>query len=842
MKMHARAVLFAGGSLLSLGLSATYANAQTAETAPQTTSPPSSASTNEIVVTANKREQNLSEVGSSVSAVSGEALKVQNISNIADLAKVTPGLTFAPTPNATPVYTIRGVGFYDSSLASYPDVAVYMDQFPLALPVMSAQTGFDLQRVEVLKGPQGTLFGNNATGGAINFVANTPTPTLEGGATFSYGRFNTIEANGFISGPITDTLGGRIAVKAVNGDAWQKSYTRDDRNGRADTIAGRMILEFEPSSDFKASLNLNGWRDQSEPQAPQRIAFVPQNDVSGAPAIAPFTYADGPVPYPQATYPNAPHNARAADWSTDYRPRQDNRMLQGLFRMDYDFSGITVTSLTGYTDLKFDNTTEGGGTALRDLDLRSDSGHIKSFTQEVRIANDSHNALRWVVGANYERTKVNEVTWLTYTDTSSTYVNGIVGSTYETRQKMTNYAAFGNLEFDVNDQITLKAGIRQTRAKRDAYAFNGDLPQFPILPTDTTFGGTPGVTLTDFFNAVYGSLGPLYGGPGYQIPTIAPGGSIILDTRGLVLGDPSANDPVDPDTFLTATTVNTRIRENSTSWMVGADFKPVDGLLLYANVSKGYKAGSFPHLSGAIFDAYAPVKQESIMAYEAGFKAQLMDRLLTINGAAFYYDYKNKQTRAKFVDPIFGALDKLLNVPKSTIKGAELEVTARPMQGLSLSASVTYLDAKVDKYLGAVGQTAVSGVLVPVNASFKGVDLPFSPKWQYSLRADYTFPVSSALDGFVGAGLNGQSSSVSALVVPGSATFGATSDLYDIKAYTLVNANLGIRSSDGKWTASVWGKNIFNTYYWSNATQAYDTFVRYTGRPAEYGITVGVNF
>ncbi|KEZ11904.1 TonB-dependent receptor precursor [Sphingobium yanoikuyae] len=150
MKMHARAVLFAGGSLLSLGLSATYANAQTAETAPQTTSPPSSASTNEIVVTANKREQNLSEVGSSVSAVSGEALKVQNISNIADLAKVTPGLTFAPTPNATPVYTIRGVGFYDSSLASYPDVAVYMDQFPLALPVMSAQTGFDLQRVEGL--------------------------------------------------------------------------------------------------------------------------------------------------------------------------------------------------------------------------------------------------------------------------------------------------------------------------------------------------------------------------------------------------------------------------------------------------------------------------------------------------------------------------------------------------------------------------------------------------------------------------------------------------------------------------------------------------------------------
>ncbi|WP_404477133.1 TonB-dependent receptor [Novosphingobium sp. BL-52-GroH] len=836
MNTRLKSVLFASSSAL-LGLAPVSAQAQESESAAAP-----AATTNEIVVTANKREQSLSDVGSSVSAVGGEALEVQHISNIADLAKVTPGLTFAPTPNATPVYTIRGVGFYDSSLASYPDVAVYMDQFPLALPVMSGLTGFDLQRVEVLKGPQGTLFGNNATGGAINFVANTPTPTLEAGADFSYGRFNTIETSGFISGPITETLGGRLAVKAVNGDGWQKSYTRDDRNGRLDTIAGRLILEFEPTSAFKASLNLNGWRDQSEPQAPQRIAFVPQNDVSGPPAIAPFTYAAAPVPYAQATYPNAPHNARAADWSTDYPPSQDNRMLQSLLRMDYDMGGITVTSLSGYTDLKFQNTTEGGGTALRDLDLRDDSGHIKSFTQEVRIANDAGNSLRWVIGANYERTKVNEVTWLAYTDTSSTYVNGIVNSTYETRQTMKNYAAFGNVEFDVTDQITLKGGIRQTKAKRDAYAFNGDLPQFPILASDQTFGGTPGVTLANFFNAVYGSLGPLYGGPGYQIPTIAPGGSIILDTRGLVLGDPASNDPVDPSTFLTATTVNTKISENSTSWLVGADFKPTDGLLIYANVSKGYKAGSFPHLSGAIFDAYAPVKQESIVAYEAGFKAELMDRLLTINGAAFYYDYKNKQTRAKFVDPIFGALDKLLNVPKSTIKGAEIEVTARPATGLSISASATYLDAKVDKYTGAVGQTAISGVLVPVNASFKGVELPFSPKWQYAIRADYSFPIGSALDGFVGLGVNGQSSAVSSLVVPGSTTFGATSDLYDIKAYTLVNANLGIKSSDGKWSASIWGKNIFDKYYWSNATQAYDTFVRYTGRPAEYGVSIGVNF
>jgi len=810
----------------------TQASAETSSPAPQ------GSSDGDIVVTANKREQNLSKVGLSVAAVGGEALATQRISTVADLAQITPGLTFAPTPNATPVYTLRGVGFYDSSLASYPDVALYIDQVPLALPIMSSLTGFDLERVEVLKGPQGTLFGNNATGGAINFVAAKPTSELAAGVDVSYGRFNTFELAGFISGPLTDTLRARLAVKAVNGDEWQRSFTRDDRLGKQDNIAGRFILDWEPTDALRLSLNLNGWRDQNDPQAPQKIAYTPQNDVSGIPVGG-----TAPVPYEQASYPNSPRDARSADWTEVPRPYQNNRFKQATLRADYDFGGVTLTSLTGLSRLKFKNTTEGGGTALVDLDLRDDTGNIKSFTQELRLSNDSSNRFRWVVGGNYERTSVRETTNLAYADTSSTYVNGIVSSSYFTDQLMKNYAAFGNVEFDVNDMITLKGGIRQTKAKRQAEAFNGDLAQYPLLPTDTFYGSTtPGLSLTDFFNIVYGSLGPLYGGPGYMIPTIAPGGSIVLDTRGLVLGNPGANDPADPATFLTAQNVFTRLNEDSTSWSVGADIKPADNLLVYANVAKGYKAGSSPHLSGAIFDAYAPVKQESLLDYEVGFKAQLADRRISINGAAFYYDYKNKQTRAKFVDPIFGALDKLLNVPKSKIKGAEIEISARPTEGLTLSASATWLDAKVSNYQGTVGSLLVSGIRVPVTASFKGVRLPYSPKLQYAFRADYDFPLPDGLGGFVGVGVSGQSKSLSALVLPGSNLFGADASLYNINARTLVNANMGIHSADDRWKLTVWGKNIFNKYYWTSSTQAYDTFVRYTGRPAEYGITVGVKY
>src|SRR3546814_8046137 len=119
---------------------------------------------------------------------------------------------------------------------------------------------------------------------------------------------------GFISGPITDTLRARLAVKAVNGDEWQYSYTRNDKSGKADNIAGRFILEWEPTDALNVSLNLNAWRDQTDPQAPQRIAFTPQNEVSGSPVVGPFNPAPGgPAPYPHASYPNAPRTARAAD-------------------------------------------------------------------------------------------------------------------------------------------------------------------------------------------------------------------------------------------------------------------------------------------------------------------------------------------------------------------------------------------------------------------------------------------------------------------------------------------------------------------------------------------------
>jgi iron complex outermembrane receptor protein len=802
MKTRSIALLW-GCSLAAIMLTATAK----AQAAGGTSAPPPSAAPvapdgaqglEEIVVTANKREQNLNKVGLTVSALGGTALREQRISNVADLAQAIPGLTFAPTPNATPVYTLRGVGFFESTLAAYPDVSLYLDQTPLSLPLMAALTAFDLERVEVLKGPQGTLFGNNATGGAINFIAAKPTNELDAGVDLTYGSYGRLEESGFVSGPITDDLKGRFAFKRVTADEWQHSYTRDDHLGKLDNVAGRLLLDWQPTDDLKFELNLNAWRDQDDPEAPQKIANSPQN-LPGSVGLGGTVTSNLPILH----YPNAPSDPGAADWGPN-RPFQDNNFKQFALRTDYDIADdLALTSLTSYDDLKFKNRTEGDGTALADLDLISDTAHITSVNQELRLSNGAGSAFRWVVGGNYEYTRVDENTGLSYANSTSRYLNGISVSAYYSHQRMTNFAGFGNAEYDLTDEVTLKAGIRETHARRTDAAATLDEPQFPSVGK---------YNLTEFFNTVYGAV---YGG---AVPTIGPFQPIELNQSTLVAEEYRA-----------------ALSEHNTSFSAGVDYKPMDGLLLYLNIAKGYKAGSFPHVSGAIFTAYEPVTQESLMDYEGGFKAQFLDRKLSVNGAGFHYDYQDKQLRAKFIDPIFGSLDRLVNVPQSEVTGGEIEVNARPVLGLTLSAAATYLNAEVTSYNGVIGSTLLSnGLRQAVTSSFSGVSLPFAPEWQYVLRADYDFPLTDTFTGFAGVGVNGQSESIGILTVSPT-----DRSLYRINGRALVNFDIGVRTSDDRWRLTVWGQNIFNQYYWTNTIQSYDTVVRYAGRPAEFGVTIG---
>jgi len=808
-KYSNRSTALQGASQAALGMLLLYGGTASAQEAPAASS---EITAGEIVVTANKREQRLQDVGLTVTALSGETLANKRINNVADLAMAVPGLNFSQSPESKPVYTLRGVGFYESSLAAYPDVTTYIDQAPLPLPVLSALTAFDLERVEVLKGPQGTLFGNNATGGAINFVAAKPTDEFHAGLNLGYGRFNAIEASGFVSGPISDTLNARLAVKTVQSDGWQKSYTRDATNGKTDTLAGRLLLDWKPTDRLTVSLNLNAWKDRSDTIAPQVQKIELQNPVG----TCGFGGCIGPdMPFLNAEL--APKKIRAADWNPELGPYQNNRFKQAIGRIDYQLADtITLTSLSSYIDFKLDNRTEGGGTFYEDLDILQNKGSVKSFSQELRLqGGGSGLPYRWVLGANYENTKTKEFFDTHYEDHSSGYQQGFTAARSISNQNMKNYAAFANLEFDVTDQITLKGGIRYTEAQRRVALATSQVPGDIEPPAQPGFEN---VGINYFFNYVWPTL---------YVPVRCPGTTYIPIT-----GTNSIS--IDPATCQ-AGLFTDKLTERSTSWSIGADFKPMPGLLLHANFSKGYKAGSYPIAGAATRDQYRPVTQESLLDYEAGFKWTGAGGKVMLNGAAFYYDYQDKQLRAKIIDPIFGPLDGLVNVPKSTIKGAEAEFSVRPVRGLNVSLAATYLDAKVKRYEGVVGSRVEDGLLVPILADFSGVRLPFAPKWQMNAAFDYTFPVSDSLNAFFGANLSAQTKTIGTLKLTE-----AEKEEYKIKGRAILDLNAGFTSADERWRLTFWGKNVTNKYYWINVNQSYDTVVRYAGRPAEYGVTLGM--
>lgn len=769
-----------------------------AQTDPQPASPNTSTqgaplgyAEGEVVVTAQKREQRLNDVGLAITAIGGEALRERQITSLSDIAQVVPGLVFSNSASNTPVYTLRGVGFNDTTLGSYPDVSVYMDEAPLPFPVMTKLTAFDLERVEVLKGPQGTLFGNNATGGAINYIAAKPTNTFQAGGSLSYGRFNYIDGEAYVSGPLSDTLSVRIAGKATYADAWQKAYTFDGKTGKTENYAGRVQLTWKPTDRLRVYLNANGWLEKGEPPAVQLIAV--RNQGAGNPVT---------------NYPLAPNNARAADFSPNINPYLDNRLWQAIGRIDYDISDdLTITSLTSYADYKQDMAFDGDGVRLNNADFRFFGGGIKSFSQELRLANGSTGPFRYILGLNYSSDKARDSSELDYRNstinTGTLPFGGIFRSAFRANQNMKNYAAFGNVEFEAGD-VTFKGGVRYTKSKRDAnscfFGVAAENSNLPFAPLYTFFAnllrsqnGLPPITVT----------------PAQTL------GCLTINNTGL-LGA--------PPTFLPGEFVG-KLDQDNVSWRGGIDYKVTPNILLYANVAKGYKAGSFPSVAASTTEQSQPVTQESLQSYEAGFKATLIDRTLQANGAAFYYDYRDRQIRSKLVDANFGLLDTLVNVPKSKVTGFELELTATPTRWFSAYGNFTYLDAKVKRYTGVNPETGAA------NQNFDGAALPYTPKYQVSTGVSIDKPVSNRLNAFAGADLTYRSRT--------NAFIGA-SRLFEITSYGVLDLRAGVKAEDDSWSFQVWGKNVTNSYYWDNVAFFFDTVTRWPAKPATYGATLSV--
>lgn len=742
----------------------------------------------EIIVTAQKREQSINKVGMAITAQTGDELLEKGVTNVADLAKVVPGFTFEGAAGNAPIYSIRGIGFHDLSLASGQAVSIYADETPIPFGYQTVGLDFDIERVEVLKGPQGTLFGQNSTGGAINYVMAKPTADLDYGINLTYGRFATSDISGFVSGPLSDTLRARVAFRSIQGDGWQKRYgpvpalplgITSDTNGKQNQLAGRVMLEWRPTSDFKVLLNVNTRRDRSDAQAPQ---FNGTRQSSSQP-LTPEVLA----------FPLPPEDNRAASWDPGIDYAQNNRWFEASARMEYDAGGVIITSLSAYQ--KYDRLTparEHDATPYTVLRYGY-TGAVETFYQELRAAGTFSGEGSWLVGVNYENDETAEL-FTTYNPlASSRILFGLPnpGSGSKSDNQINTYAAFGNVEYPIANNLTLQAGARYTKNERKSQGCSldaGDGSLAAIFERIQLNLVTAGVKTT---------------------PVVKPatGGCVTLDatsTPALFRGE---------------------LSEDNVSWRVGLNWTAAPGTLLYINASKGYKAGSYPLVAATSAVQYTPVVQESLLAFEAGFKSRLSPSL-QLNASAFYYDYSNKQINGIYIDPVFGRLTKLVTIPESRVYGFEATMDWRPLPGLTINPSVSYVNSRIE---GTFSNYTPTGVF----QSFSGEPFPYAPKWQANSNIEYKWNVSDKWSAFLGGNVSYHGKT--------NGAFGQIA-AYEIKDYTLVDLRAGVESDTGQYRFFVWGTNVFNQYYWMTAARNFDVDARNTGQPARYGVTFSYRF
>lgn len=778
----------------------------------------------EIVVTAQKREQGANDIGITMNTFTGAQLKDLGFTSAEDMAMLTPGLTVNETAaTGVPLYTIRGVGYQDYSTAASSTVGLYFDEVAVPYTVMSRGLMFDVERVEVLKGPQGDLYGRNTTAGQINFVSKKPTDELAAGITAGFGSYSTMDLEGFVSGGLSDTVRGRIAVRSIqSGEGWQKSTTRIDELGELDTMAIRGLLEIDLGENANLLLNVHYVDDQSENRA---------NTAYDGTLVGLSEFSNPYQPLNEYRLPGGANfgetppwystgNNEAADWTNSYtsvqtgrtfalRPKRDNQLTGASATLNWDIGGVTLTSITAID--QFDrveaNDWDGG--------FFNDSSNINTtdlsvFSQELRFSGGDDD-LNWIAGAYFSSDEMDE--YYHYFMSDSVFGNGsipwgaapfILSPILELdtiySQETDSAAVFGHMEWRFADDWRLTLGARYTSEER---TWSG-----------CTFSADDG-TLAGFLNTLFGA-------------TLAAGdcGTIDDDPNSPnyifgLLGTPNVNDAfhVFTDTIKTD------------RWMgkVTLDYAVSDDVLLYGTISNGFKSGGFNGANSNTTLQLQPIRPEILTAYELGVKSTLADGTVQLNAAAFFYDYEDKQEQDRAVTFV-GNISGLTNVPKSEITGAELDMQWIPADGWDVHLGVAILDTEITEWM-AVDPGASAWPTV-VLRDVSGSTLPMSPDLQWSALVSkaWTLGNGKALDAAIDYAYTDSTTG-------GIQAADATED------YAVANARIGFGADDGKWRVLLWGRNITDEYYYPAAYNGGNgPFIRVNGLPRTWGVSLDYKF
>lgn len=735
------------------------ASPQAAEPAPVAASPAAQPNdTGDIIVTANRREERSQTVGVSLTAVSEATLDDRNIRTSEDLARLVPGLNAtAASGSGVSNFVIRGVGQTDFSDHQEQPNATYQDGVYIPFATATGIPLFDIQRVEALRGPQGTLFGRNATGGLIQYVSNKPTAGTSGAIEGAYGTRDLKRIQGFVNAG-SDTIAGRIGYFYQSQDGFIKNVLGRDR-GNKTVYALRGQLQVKPAVNTTITLRAEGFNQNGTP-----TGYIATPELLGAPNtdLPPDVDAYGTGPGNDPNGYRTPYSGLTTALDTPERLRKRSRTYS--MTIEQGLGDATLTSTTAYGKV-FNNYFEDTDSSPLNTFTAESTSRAHDFQQELRI-NGSTDRLRYTVGAFYLNIKGNYSAnnSIVVSPSLSTIVFGgavapgrvLESDAYSLRTR--SEAIFGQAEYDLGEKVTAILGARYTW-DQFKYAFASQCQQ-TVIGVCGFFGGD--------------------GGSALQIQGIGP---LAQNEKG-----------------------------SDWSGKAQVNFKPVDDVLLYASVSKGVKSAGF---SAPLANAYPiePIfyRPENLYAYEIGEKAQFLDRRLTINTSAYYYDYKRYQTF------LFQTVTTQVLNRDAEVYGGEVELSARPMAGLNANLSVAYNHFVVKTVFPGIENQR------PINA----------PRLQVNWGLGKTFALSDDLDfdiGYAGRAI-------------GAAYFNiVNAPLVRAPSYDVHDFNIRLESKQG-WYAAAYLNNAFDKRY---QVGAFDLFagqvLRQYGEVRTFSGAVGFKF
>lgn len=776
-----RAAMLAGGAL---GLSSMLAvPAQAQADAPQAAETAQSG-VGDIVVTARRRAESVQDVPIAVTALSNEQVAVPGAVGLTQVAQLAPSLQITATNARQTNINIRGLGATPAfaSLGMEYGVGVYVDQVYYSRPAQAAFDLYDLAQVEVLRGPQGTLFGKNTTAGAIHITSQAPTFDPEFRGEVSVGNYKSLQVRATGAAPITDKLAVRLTVSNTERDkGFMKNVYDGSRKSDLHTLSIRGQLLFKPTDEFSLRV-IGDYSKYKQDCCIGTMTSVRTTRVDGSTLPANFYQRVARFGYtPLAIDPSK----REMDIN---RPLRLDLKTHGVTAIaDYDLGAATITSVTGWRKLTYLPTIDAD---LLPLDIFVDAGIYekqRQFSQELRIASNGKNTVDYVVGLYYFNQRIDDKIFTKYGEDAALWILGPAPSSAQAsvggqaalnglfvdgtaRADTKSYAAFGQVIWHVNDRFDVTAGLRYTKEKK-----------------------------TGFFEQVQ------------RGPTLTPA-EILLGAQA-IRNSFGANIP----------RYDARTKEDNLSGGITLSYKITPDVMIYGTYAKGYKSGGLNLNATPAPKVIAPEKVDN---FEAGIKSTLFDRMLTLNLAAFHTKIRNYQSQQ--VDTTVAPTAYIANVGTVRTQGLEFDANLRPVRNLSLFASASYVDAIYKSFRNAQCPLEYQGLQAVCDLSGRG--LPGVSKYSVSLGGEYAADVASGAEAYINANYSYRSKF--------NAAYNLAEDAV-IKGYGLTNLRIGLRHPDGRWDVSVYARNLFNTKYFNNIGPAAFNTGQYSGGPGDPR-TVGV--